>query len=164
MRIEQEYKGFIIEYDEDSNNWLVYGSTDCDRYRSVVKSNSLINARGRCDALIKKENEFEPIRAILIAESSFGSLPKYSFLTITAIDQTNSGKVWVVDKNDKRHKLKLQDLIALTPENIEAIKLIKDVEAQFLEQQKATNAVIKETKSRFVPIILPIKHEIKEAE
>ncbi len=164
MRIEQEYKGFVIGYDENSNNWLVYRSTDCDGYKSVAKSNSLINAKARCDALIKKENEFEPIRGILIKEVYSSSLPKYSFVTITAIDQMNSSKVWAIDKNDKRHKLLLCDIVALTQDNIDAIKLIKELKAKLEENRIATENLIKETQSRFTPIILPIKHEIKEAE
>lgn len=132
--LKTEYKGYEIQYREDSNTWFCYVlDTNC---------NSLATIKTKIDAIDIESRRVDNVKAI---QMDYSGRPR--LVTITLVDDNSAWTLFAdPDRKGKlkREKVRLNTLILATPENE---KRLTDLYAEVERTRKAADAVRAEIKA-----------------
>lgn len=117
MTIETTYEGYVIRYDERSDEWYCH---DFD-----ARSTKLSELKKRLDKLGSDEKKFERFQAYI---NPYGT---WKLVTVTSNADYN--QVWTIDDEKHRAKIHRGGLYKFSAENKERIERMESIEQQRTE-------------------------------
>lgn len=128
VKIKASYRGHTFNLNEWDNSWSVvigeeqraYSNTDIKKVKAYV------------DKFLK--NKFTPIKAL--GKVGFNNI--ITEIKITSLDSENKDEAWVINQKGDRLKECLDNLFALTEDNLKKIEQMKQIEkeTELLEEKK----------------------------